>query len=440
MVRTKEMKHFIRQSNFERIINFMLKINFQKNIYQKNQGQVMLTLVVLFMILSLIIIFGVLAPTMRNIKVVNDLFRSKQSFYLADSGQADAVYRVKNNMTIANQASLVLDGTVVTITIMDTLDGKIITTVSDYLDYTRAVQTELIKGVGASFYYGVQVGNGGFKMDNNSTVNGNVYVNGPITGGKVTGSAISATTTTVGINDVKVGTAGVGDAWAYHITNSVVAGALKCQLGSSNGTGRECDTSFGVPPALAMPISAEQITDWKAEAEAAAVINGNYSPDDDELLGPVKITGNLDIKNDVIMTGTIWVAGELSFGGQGTITLATSTYGAKSGVIIVDQPATFTGGSKIMSTGVEGSYVMLLVTSSGTGDAIKASGNAGSVVLAAPYGTISFVGNSSARGVVADKIEMSGGTTIDYEFGLADLNFVSGPAGGWNVQTYKEME
>lgn len=44
----------------------------------------------------------------------------------------------------------------------------------------RTIQIELSKGVGISFNYGVQVGDGGLEMANNATINGSIYSNGNI--------------------------------------------------------------------------------------------------------------------------------------------------------------------------------------------------------------------------------------------------------------------
>lgn len=403
----------------------------------------MLIVVVLFMMISIIIIVGMVNPAIRNIKVSNNLFKSKQSLLLADSGVADAIYRIKNNIQISNEEFLTLDNYIATTTIIDIIDGKTVIGAGNYADYFRNIKSKLAKGTGISFFYGVQVGLGGFTMSGNAQVNGNIYSNGPVSGGTVTGSAISAGPSG-SINGTVIGQAGVGNGHAHMVTNSTIAGTLKCKIGSGNN--KSCDTLADDPAPIPLPISTEQITEWQEEANEVQTIVGDYSPAGDVTIGPVHITGNFDVKKTVTMTGTIWVEGELSFNGtQAKIQLATSTYGNKSGVIIVDKYTTFSGGSQILSTGEATSYVMLLVTSncpisafcSGK-SAISASGGAGSVVLAAPNGNISFGGNSNARGVVANSITMGGSTVIDYEFGLASLNFVSGPSGSYKVTNFGE--
>lgn len=56
----------------------------------------------------------------------------------------------------------------------------------------RTVQIEATRGVGVSFNYGVQVGEGGLELGNNNTVNGSIYSNGNISAGNnntITGDA-----------------------------------------------------------------------------------------------------------------------------------------------------------------------------------------------------------------------------------------------------------
>ena len=58
----------------------------------------------------------------------------------------------------------------------------------------RKNQIVLNTGFGASFNYGVQVGQGGIDLQGSSGVNGNVYANGPITGTSssfISGTAIA---------------------------------------------------------------------------------------------------------------------------------------------------------------------------------------------------------------------------------------------------------
>lgn len=59
----------------------------------------------------------------------------------------------------------------------------------------KTVKILISKGIGAAFYYGIQVGEGGFEMSNNSVINGSVYSDGNITmanNAQITGDAYVA--------------------------------------------------------------------------------------------------------------------------------------------------------------------------------------------------------------------------------------------------------
>jgi hypothetical protein len=45
-----------------------------------------------------------------------------------------------------------------------------------------------------------------------------------------------------------------------------------------------------------------------------------------------------------------------------------------------------------------------------------------------------------AKEAVAEHIHMAGGVTIDYETGLSDLHFISGPSGDYHMISFKEIE
>lgn len=56
----------------------------------------------------------------------------------------------------------------------------------------RTIKIKVSRGTGVSFKYGIQVGEGGFRLGNNNTVKGNIYSNGSIVAGAgntITGSA-----------------------------------------------------------------------------------------------------------------------------------------------------------------------------------------------------------------------------------------------------------
>lgn len=176
-------------------------INYLKNKIrlpkEKNKGQAMLISVVYFLFISLSVVSGIVSPSVREYKTSSVDLNSKKSYFLAESGVEDAIYRIKENLPITGSTTLAIDGNTATTTVITGAGGdKTIESVGDIPDYSnRKLSASLSTDVGVSFNYGVQVGPGGLNMTGSGTVNGNVYANGPITGDSsaiISGSAISA--------------------------------------------------------------------------------------------------------------------------------------------------------------------------------------------------------------------------------------------------------
>ncbi|MCH8889169.1 hypothetical protein IID26_01960, partial [Patescibacteria group bacterium] len=176
----------------------------QKRNIERNRGQVVILAVILFSFGSFIFVSGVMSQVLSDTKAANNSIRSKQSYYLAESGIEDVIYRIVTNKSTSASETLSLGGSTTTIDTIDVDGGrKEITAEGDVTNLIRRITTELITSTtGVSFFYGAQVGEGGLEMDNNSRIEGvggtvgNVYSNGPIvgsTGATITGDAVVAT-------------------------------------------------------------------------------------------------------------------------------------------------------------------------------------------------------------------------------------------------------
>ena len=172
-----------------------MRINQYKKIMKNQKGSAMLIAVFFFMFVGVAIVTAVIQPVVRDYQVASDTVTSRLSYFTAESGLEDAMYRVKNSMTIGTSETLTLNGATVTTSITDTgTNQKQIVSSSDLNNRDRSITAVVQTSVGISFNYGVQVGQGGLDMQS-STVNGNVYANGPISGDSssyITGTAISA--------------------------------------------------------------------------------------------------------------------------------------------------------------------------------------------------------------------------------------------------------
>ncbi len=249
------------------------------------------------------------------------------------------------------------------------------------------------------------------------------------------------------IKGITVGTGGVGDAWSFEVKDSTVAGNVYCQAGSGNN--KACDTSRSNPVQQSYPISDGNIDDWKAEAIAGgSTTTISLGGSSVKSIGPIKVNGNVTVGSGAILNinGPVYITGNLSVQGGGKIRINPSL-GATSAVIVADGRVDSGGGGVFQGSGTAGSYILVITTSTcptGSGcsgnNAIEVSGGSGAVVLNAQKGTIEFTGGAQAKQATGNKIIMEGGTTVTYEAGLMNPNFVSGPSGSWKVDSWKEVE
>lgn len=168
-----------------------------KNKIKYNKGAAMMMVVFFFVFIGLTILIGIVTPTAREFRISTENFKSKQTYFLAESGAEDVIYRLKNSKKTNNTQNLILGDSSSTTTVTDIGGGqKQISTLANTGSVQRKVDVKLNTASGVSFNYGVLVGQGGVYLDS-GIVNGNIYANGPITASSsgsnsVSGTAISA--------------------------------------------------------------------------------------------------------------------------------------------------------------------------------------------------------------------------------------------------------
>lgn len=169
--------------------------NFLKNKRTQDKGAALITLLIFVFFITLSIVVGIVGPMIKEFSVSQNSVKSKQAYFLAESGIEDAVYRIKNSIDIDSSETISLLGHSATTTITDIgNDQKEILSVGNSNFRYRNIRTVLNTSEGVSFNYGIQTGQGGFQIIS-GTVNGNIYSNGPIYGtgwSPINGSAISA--------------------------------------------------------------------------------------------------------------------------------------------------------------------------------------------------------------------------------------------------------
>ena len=226
---------------------------------------------------------------------------------------------------------------------------------------------------------------------------------------------------------------------AHTIQNSTIDGDAYYQtISGSTVAGTTYPNSPDQGP-QDMPISDAQITDWKQTAEDGGVVNGNvsYGNNCNVSLGPTKITGNLTLSNNctLTLTGFLYVVGTISLSNNVIIKLDPS-YGANSGMIITDGEMSLSNNVTFQNSGTAGSYILVLSTNpslDSNNPAISISNNGSVAVFYAPNGMVKVANNASLKEVTAFQIYMSNNSSVQYESGLANVNFFSGPGAAWQI-------
>ena len=397
------------------------------------------TILVLAVIFALAVSIAVL--TYNEQKIIENVVKSNQTYYVAESGIEDALLRLVEEMNWSSPYNLTVgDGTTL-VTISDIVGGAR-TIISDGNVLNRTRKVRVVYGISSektSFYYGAQVGEGGIQMDDGSTINGNVFSNGGIvavSNTEITGTARVAQTG----NKIQGGNIG-DDAFVDICENANIGDTLTCTT-NSGCTAAIVEILQEEITATSMPITQEQIDGWKSDAASGGTI-GDYTLAAKQTgsLGPRKIDGYMTIQNQaqLSVTGTLWITGTLTIQDKARVTLDQNTYGSFSGVIVVDGTVTLQNTAKALGSGIEGSYLSIISTDSGT-SAITIQDEFEADILYTHNGWIIIQNMANVREVTGYGVHLKNNAEITYEVGLQDAFFSSGPGGSWEVMSWEEIE
>lgn len=251
-----------------------------------------------------------------------------------------------------------------------------------------------------------------------------------------------------------------GNAKANTITNSTIGGTAYCQAGSGNN--KACDTSQADASPMNMPISDASILQWKTDAANGGTIVGNCGDAGNPScvitgstlsLGPKKIDGDLSmgIGKTLVLTGVLYVTGDIHVSNNSTLKCDLS-FGADSCIIIADGWINVENNGFFLGSGTAGSYLLGISTIEGcnggaqlpscTDDnsGIKLGNNLGGAIFYTTKSMIKIENNAIIKAVVGYKLKLSNNAVIQYETGVTDANFSSGPGGGWNIKNWLEVQ
>lgn len=431
----------------------MTNLNFKK--INKKKGFAVFFGVFLVMTAMLGIILSVTVLSFLQTQILRNAVNSTQAYYSAEAGIEDALLRANSGIgstalsysfnvgPVSNanvDVSAVVGGSR-TITV----EGKL-KNIAKKIQVVYSINTDKI-----SFHYGTQVGDGGMVMGNNARIKGNVFSNGSVTSvekGYIDNSI------TVAQNGNKISNLEVGeDATVHTCENSNMGGALTYVSGGSV-IGCTAGVSVKTRPndidPEPLPISLTEINKWKSDAASGGILNSDQSIEGiSNYLGPIQIgtasnPKNLTVTNgsELELTGTIYVTGNIILENNSQVSLD-NNYGSLSGIIIADGTITVNNGTILAGSGEAGSYLLLLSTSSNLSSAdpaIYVGNNAQGAIFFTTSGIIFLKNNMKVREVTGYKVQIENNAEVEYESGLQNANFSSGPGGSWQVESWKEVD
>jgi hypothetical protein len=389
-------------------------------------------------------------------EIVRNITKSTQAYYASEGGAEDGLLRMRKRPTsAASLYNLDVGPSSVEVNISSVIGGsRTITSEGDMADVVRKVEILWsLSSQEVSFYYGTQVGEGGMVMGNNSRIKGNVFSNGsvisPSDKGYIDNSVIVAGSGNK-IDGLIVG----GNAMAHSCVDSQITGDLTYVSGGSIVNCTAGDSIKSRPNEIdpaPLPISASQVAEWKEHAASGGVYPDNYVLDKETgELGPIQIGTALSPKGLTVdngsllkIKGTIYVTGDVIFNNNSIIELDSADYSSLSGIIVADGKITIDNGAILRGSGEEGSYLLILSTNSSldpTHPAIFVGNNAEGAIFYTTDGIIFLKYNMAAREVTGYKIQINNLAVVEYDSGLENANFASGPGGSWKLKSWREVE
>lgn len=373
--------------------------------------------------------------------MATEVVRSAGAYYASEAGIEDATYRIRKVLVYPSSHVITVASSTATITITSSGSVRTVESVGVNQSDVRKFRATLVRSnTAVNFFYGVQVGDGGIVLGDNSSVIGNIFSNGDISGSGPTKSRITGAAQAAGshrIKDIRVDQ----NAAAAHFDNCSVGGTASYVTSFTNCVASSTQVIGAAPSFQPFPITQTQIDNWKAQALAGGELNGySLANNSSGTLGPKKINGNITLGNTSTLTlnGTVWVTGTIGFGNTDQIRLG-SGYGEASGVLIVDGAVDVGNSATFVGSGQAGSYLMLM-SLFGPGDAIDIGNSASGAIFYAPNGIIDVGNGLSLYEATGYGLRVGNNGSIAYESGLANAQFSSGPGGAFIMKSWKETE
>jgi hypothetical protein len=418
-----------------------------------NKGYIIILNILILSIIMAIVVLGVVNPVVSSHAITKSFVESKKIFILSDSAAEEALYRLKTNKIIGSSSTITLSSSTASIAVNSTASGKDVIITTPTSPYQRNIKISLALGTGIAFHYGIQSGMGGFSLQNSSSITGNVFAAGPVTG---SGNTIRGDVISAGPSGLISGITATGTAYAHTIQSSTIGKDAYYVTKTSTSVAGISYPNSPDQAVVDLPISDVQIAEWEDLADDggnATCVGGKYTINSNITIGPKKIPCDLEISGSptVTIAGHIWVTGDITIKNTPTIKIS-STLGSQNVAVIADNPANRSGSGIIninnsttfQGSGSSGSYVFMIsqnnsAETGGSNEAIDLSNSSTALVAYASHGLITLANSVSLKEATAYKITLKNSANVTYDTGLANSLFSAGPGGGYTQIEWSEF-
>ena len=386
-----------------------------------HSGQI-LVLAIIFLAVVIILVSSLFTKVAGFLRFGANSILREQATSLAEAGIDNAVWQL--NKTAGNcptpycgtEQAVGTTGSFIA-TIQDKSPTLKTITSTGYIPNNSSVRAKrtikvdvIIDTFGTSFRYAVQTLEGGVIMANSSTINGTVYSNGDILAGVGSGQSVN------------------GDAYAVGVIDEEPLGPIDV-VGI---------TVEGASPQPAPTIDQQPFKD-AAESGGTTICTSTCTINADGNIGPQKYIGNLAITNNsqVTLKGPLWITGNFTTSQGNTVLKLDEGFGSQGTGIVVDGNVDLTQGGSLLPTSAKG-YIMVISNSTAS-DAVQISQAGATAIFYVLQGTGILSQTAHVAALVAYRLQMSQSAVLDYDTGLASVEFTAGPGGSWQIKrgTYK---
>jgi hypothetical protein len=228
-----------------------------------------------------------------------------------------------------------------------------------------------------------------------------------------------------------------GDARAHSLSSCTINGNAYYSSVNTCTVGGTLNSNQPDEAPQPMPISDAQIQEWREKAEEGGVLNGTQTVNGTQTLGPVRINGDLNVYDTLILSGPVWVKGNINFDNNAILQVSPALGNAGT-VLLADNPDNMSGSGMVTVTnnvvfsgnGSSTSFPMIVGTNTSS-QAMVLRNNVEGAIFYSANGTIDVSNNVQAKQLTGYSISLSNNATITYTNGLANATFANGPGGSW---------